>query len=52
MRNEVISQLAKLAVRECKIFRHNPIFPFCMVVFPLMVIFFFTSVLELSLIHI
>lgn len=40
-----ISQLAKLAVRECKIFLHNPIYPFCMVVFPLMVMFFFTSLL-------
>ena len=46
MKNEVISRLVQLSVRECKIFLHNPIYAFCMVVFPLMVIFFFTSVLE------
>lgn len=33
-------------MRECKIFLHNPIYVFCMVVFPLAVIFFFTSLLE------
>lgn len=35
-----------MAIRECKIFLHNPIYPFCMLVFPLMVIFFFTSMLQ------
>lgn len=35
-----------LALRECKIFRHNPIYLFCMLIFPLAVIFFFTSLLE------
>jgi len=42
----IISHLKQLSVRECKIFLHNPIYPFCMVVFPLMVMFFFTTVLE------
>ena len=35
-----------MSVRECKIFLHNPIYPFCMVLFPLMVMFFFTSLLQ------
>ena len=43
---ETLRQIYQLAVRECKIFLHNPIYVFCMVVFPLMVMFFFTSMLE------
>lgn len=35
-----------LSVRECKIFLHNPIYVFCMVVFPLAVMFFFTSLMS------
>ena len=42
----VLRQIYELSVRECKIFLHNPIYGFCMVAFPLAVIFFFTSLLE------
>ena len=40
-----------MAVRECKIFLRNHIFVFCMVVFPVLVIFFFTSMLSEGLPH-
>ena len=43
---KTLRQILRLSVRECKIFLHNPIYVFCMVVFPLAVIFFFTSLLE------
>ena len=43
---KVLERIYRLSVRECKIFLHNPIYVFCMVVFPLMVMFFFTSMLE------
>ena len=43
---KTLGQIYKLSVRECKIFLHNPIYVFCMVVFPLMVMFYFTSMLE------
>ena len=33
-------------MRECKIFLHNPIYAFCMLVFPLMVMLFFTTMLD------
>ena len=42
----VLRQIYELSVRECKIFLCNPIYAFCMVAFPLAVIFFFTSLLE------
>ncbi len=32
-------------LRECKIFMHNPIYVFCMVIFPIAVMFFFTSMM-------
>ena len=35
-----------MSVRECKIFLRNPIYLFCMVVFPIAVMIFFTSMLE------
>ena len=41
-----VARIYELAVRECKIFLHNPMYPFCMVVFPLMVLFFFTSMMS------
>ena len=41
-----LRQIYELSVRECQIFLHNPIYGFCMVAFPLAVIFFFTSLLE------
>ena len=39
-------QIYLLAVRECKMFLRNPIYISCMVVFPLLVMFFFTSLME------
>ena len=42
----VLRQIYALSLRECKIFLRNPIYAFCMVAFPLAVIFFFTSLLE------
>ena len=35
-----------IALRECGILSKNPIYLFCMVIFPLMVIFFFTSLMR------
>ena len=43
---ETLGQIYRLAVRECKIFLRNPIYFFCMVAFPLMVMFFFTTLLD------
>ncbi len=43
---QTLRQLYLLSVRECKIFLHNPIYLFCMLVFPLAVMFFFTSMLS------
>lgn len=43
---KVLRQIYELSQRECKIFLHNPIYVFCMLVFPLMVMFFFTSLLQ------
>ena len=39
-------RLGRLFMRECRILLKNPIYGFCMVVFPLMVVFFFTSLLD------
>ena len=33
-------------LRECAILWRNPIYGFCMVVFPLLVVLFFTSVMD------
>ena len=43
---ECLSQVARIAWRECCILRKNPIYWFCMVVFPLLVMFFFTSMMQ------
>ena len=43
---KMLRQIYQLSLRECKIFLRNPIYVFCMVAFPLAVIFFFTSLLE------
>ena len=40
-----IIQIFDIALRELDILRKNPIYAFCMVVFPLMTVFFFTSML-------
>lgn len=42
----VIRRIYQIALRECGIMSHNPIYLFCMVVFPLFVTFFFTSLLN------
>ena len=36
----------RMMVREARVLVQNPIYGFCMVVFPLLVVFFFTSLLE------
>ena len=35
-----------IVLRECKILRINPLYGFCMVVFPLLAMFFFTSMMD------
>ena len=42
----VLRRIYELSLRECKIFMRNPIYVFCMVIFPLAVMVFFTSMLE------
>ena len=42
----VLRRIYELSLRECKIFMRTPIYVFCMVVFPLAVMVFFTSMLE------
>ncbi|MBR6263160.1 MAG: ABC transporter permease [Prevotella sp.] len=41
-----IIQIFDIALRELDILRKNPIYAFCMVVFPLMTVLFFTSMLD------
>lgn len=41
-----LQQIYHIALRECDIIRHNPIYLFCMVVFPVMVMLFFTSMMQ------
>ena len=41
-----ISQILDIALRELDILRKNPIYAFCMVVFPLATVFFFTTMLS------
>lgn len=38
-------QIYRIAVRECGILRSNPVYLFCMVIFPIIVIVFFTSIM-------
>ena len=40
------NQIWQIALREMKILKKNPIYGFCMVVFPLLAMFFFTSLLD------
>ena len=42
-------QIWQIALREMTILRKNPIYGFCMVVFPLLAMFFFTSMLDAGL---
>ena len=41
-----IIQIFDIALRELDILRRNPLYAFCMVVFPLMTVLFFTSMLD------
>lgn len=43
---KTLHEIYVLSLRECKIFLRNPIYPFCMVLFPLMVMMFFTTLLQ------
>ena len=43
---KTLRQIYELSVRECKVFLRNPIYVFCMVVFPVAVMFFFTSLMH------
>ncbi len=43
---ETLRQIYTLSVRECKVLLHNPIYGFCMIAFPLLVMFFFTSMMH------
>ena len=36
----------KIALRECGILKSNPIYLFCMIIFPLLVMFFFTTMMN------
>ena len=42
----MLRQLYHIAARECGIMWKNPIYGFCMVIFPLVIIFFFTSLMH------
>lgn len=44
--NETLKSIYKIALRECGIMWKNPIYGFCMVVFPLFVILFFTTLMS------
>ena len=46
-----IIQIFDIALRERDILRKTPIYAYCMVVFPLMTVFFFTSMLDEGLPH-
>ena len=41
-----ISRILNIALRELRILKGNPIYAFCMVVFPVMTMFFFTTLLD------
>lgn len=41
-----LRQILDIALRELNILRKNPIYAFCMIVFPVMLVFFFTTMLD------
>ncbi|WP_311441830.1 ABC transporter permease [Hoylesella enoeca] len=43
---KALKQIIRVAVRECGILRSNPIYLFCMVIFPIVVVVFFTSLMD------
>ena len=42
----MLKRIYQIALRECGIMWKNPIYGFCMVVFPLVVVIFFTSLMN------
>ena len=42
----VLKSIWTIAVRECGILRSNPVYLFCMVIFPVLVVLFFTSLMN------
>ncbi len=44
--SDVIKRVLKIAWRECGILKSNPIYLFCMVIFPIVVTLFFTSLMN------
>ena len=42
----MVKRILQIALRECGILIKNPMYGFCMIIFPLLVIFFFTSLLN------
>ena len=42
----VLKQIYNIAIRECGILMKNPIYGFCMVIFPILVVSFFTSLMN------
>ncbi len=45
-RKSAIKRILSISCRECGLLRKNPIYGFCMVVFPIAVIFFFTDLMH------
>lgn len=43
---EVVKRIFRISLRECGIFAKNPIYVFCMVIFPVIVTIFFTSMMN------
>ncbi len=41
-----LKQIYNIAIRECGILMKNPIYGFCMVIFPIFVVYFFTSLMS------
>lgn len=46
MLKRIISRIAAVAQREITILLKNPIYWFCMIIFPVLVMFFFTSIMQ------
>ena len=42
----ILRQIYRIALRECGIIIKNPIYWFCMVLFPIFIIWFFTSMMQ------
>lgn len=42
----MLKRIYRIALRECSIMVHNPIYAFCMIIFPIVVVLFFTSLMD------